>query len=214
MGACLDLDVLQSNLGPDTGAPVDAGVAGLMDSGAMSDDASARLDLAPDLSAPTSGCADGKGSNVGANAPFAVWTCPGVFTAGGLASRCASGFVVCRAISIGDVVCDGIPRGQFIGRKGYRQPGPFPPDGSQASYTWDGGGTQQRGIMYCGQLAGGYDAPAGAGGFFRVVQCDSGGSPNVSSYSCPISAASDADFDLVANSNPSNGVLCCPAGSQ
>lgn len=207
---CLDLDALQSGL-------TDAG--GLADAAEVADlpqsvDGGPRTDLPPDLFHSATGCADGRGQDVGGNAPFPVWTCAGIFSGGSLAARCATGFTVCRSIAIGDVVCDGIMGGQYIGRKGYRQPGSFPPDGSQASYTWDGGGAQVRGIMYCGELGAAYAAPAGAGGFFRVLPCDTGGSPTVSSFSCPISAASDADFDLVANDNPSNGVLCCPTSSQ
>lgn len=206
LDACFDLDLLMSDFKEgDAGGVVDASPPDFTPG-----DAGARADL---QTPGPSGCADGQGANVGGNSPYAVWTCPGVFAGGNLAGRCAEAFTVCHAVAVGDVVCNGIS-GQFIGRKGYRQPGPFPPDGSQASYTWDGGGTQLRGIMYCGQLAGGYTAPAGAGGFFRVLQCDSGASPGVSSYACPVAAGSDADFDLVTNSAPSNGVLCCPKSSQ
>ena len=118
-------------------------------------------------------------------------------------------------IEIGDTACTTAQGGIFVGRKGYRQMGPFPPDGSQASYTWDGGGNQTRGIMYCGTPGtGGYLAPAGAAGFFRVVQCDSGSMPGVSSFGCPIVAASDQDFASVSNSDSANGVLCCPSSTQ
>lgn len=211
LACCLDLDALQSGFGTESDAAVVADAGGVSD-GAGQTDLKSPADLPP--SGP--GCAAGPGVNVGEGSPFPVWACKGTFTApNGLLGRCAAGFTICRSIQVGDVACKNVAGGIFIGMKGYRQATPFPPDQAQASYSWDGGGAQPRGIMYCGTLAaGGYEAPGAAAGFFRVVQCDQGTTPGVSSFGCPVVAGSDQDFGQVANSDPANGVLCCPTVSQ
>lgn len=199
LSACLDLAALQQ-----PGSTRDASAGPMPDGNILPGiDAAASTDAAP-----SSGCA-GAGLHLGDG----VWACPGAWSANGPDQRCAATHATCTLGFRNIDSCRAVSGGVFIGRRLYSQASAIPPlDNSTSSLSWgpDDGNTRHRAIFYCGPTTGPNTFPtAAANGFFQqIASCDK--MPGSKAWRCPYQTGSDSDFDLVTNSDASNGVLCCP----
>lgn len=141
---------------------------------------------APDLTPMgQSGCADGKGTYLGA-----AWACPGVFggTNPSPSQRCAIGWIPCStATGIDLPSCKGLPGffvSSFVGRNN---------NGSIVSCMAPNG--SNRGIFGCGS-GGAPEQPCM--GFDQALVC----------VTSPDWTCSD-QFEQTRSNNSKNGVLCC-----
>lgn len=146
-----------------------------------------------DLAKPTSLCADGLGVPIGT---MGAWACPGTFAAGKASAQCKNQKVCGDSTLIPESVCLSVD-GFFISKiwgatnRNYQTPAV-----SQCLY---GSAPNNYGFFGCGKGGGVVDAACN--GFRAIIICD----PTVNKFGC-----SSTDLIYTYNTNPLNGVLCCP----
>ena len=145
-----------------------------------------------DLAKPTSLCADGQGAPIGT---MGAWACPGSFVAGKAAAQCKNQNVCADSSLIPETVCLSVD-GFFISKiwgatnKLYQTPA--------VSQCLSGSFPNSAGFYGCGK--GGGVVNTACSGFRSIIICDP-----MYKFGC-----SNTDLIYTYNTNPLNGVLCCP----
>ncbi len=145
-----------------------------------------------DLAKPTSLCADGQGAPIGT---MGAWACPGSFVAGKAAAQCKNQNVCADSSLIPETVCLSVD-GFFISKiwgatnKLYQTPA--------VSQCLSGSFPNSFGFYGCGK--GGGVVNTACSGFRSIIICDP-----MYKFGC-----SNTDLIYTYNTNPLNGVLCCP----
>ena len=180
-----------------------------------------------DMAGSAYGCAGKGGFKPDPNPQSVVWACPGEFAAGVIRQRCAVGYKLCSGQPLVTERCmetNTVWRGwgqflfdnQIISDNDSTQSGNW--DQATVACAWDKKYTKgKRGMGVCGVVTGfgsvlipGLPACADPTAYF--AKCwDLGGLYPLNKWSCPAPpGGGDADFELVANADVRNGVLCCP----
>ena len=171
-------------------------LGGMCKDSASSSDMQAMDMLIADFSS-IPGCADGKGAPVGKNG---CWTCPGLFGASKKASTlCHSAFgIPANSDLITDSDCLAVAGGFFLS-SAYGATSFMYNDPNMALCT-NMPLTLIPAFFGCGTGGGVVSPSVACRGFRPNVQCNAN-----TGLTCPT-----YDVNLVTNTKPSNGVLCCP----
>lgn len=151
----------------------------------------------------TSGCADGKGTDVSGGTVKPAWACPGTYQADGdrtknAARLCAAGYDICTtAATINQSTCNNL-NGFFLANSPVRAQGTNNTACTTAATT----GGQTAAWAGCGKTIYSVGSAPDCGGFTRAMYDLAGNGLRINSPFSPLAGTTQ-------NDSSTNGVLCC-----